>query len=464
MAFDSLEFLLRFLPAILLLDLVLPGRFRNGALLLASLAFYTWGEPRYLPLLLLSIAINYLLGLAIERSSGKGRRPVALAVAVAFNLSLLGLYKYADLLIGTANQLLGTETGLLHLSLPVGISFYTFQALSYAFDVHRAVTPAERSPLNFALYMALFPQLLAGPIVRHHTFAPAAANRQRSWSQSAEGIHRFLLGLSKKVLIANNIAPLWQWSRTTSSPTVLSAWLGIVAFAFQLYFDFSGYSDMAIGLGKLFGLELPENFRHPYASRSATEFWRRWHITLGQWFRDYLYIPLGGNRVTRGRWIGNVLVVWSLTGLWHGASWNFLLWGAYFGLILVLEKLVFRELLQRLPAVLQHAYTLLVILVSWVLFELRTVSAIAAHLGHMFLWHLTPVYNAEALYVLRSNAVLLLVAAVASTPFLHTLFDRRLTVSRMRAVVLPLLYVVLLTLSLAYIVDSSFTAFLYFQF
>jgi len=464
MVFSSLEFLLRFLPAALLLYFLVPERFQNALLVIASLVFYAWGQPIHLLLVLFSCAINYALGTAIDRHRGSTKARVVLALSIVVNLSLLGFFKYAHFVIANVNSVFGSSIGLPNVPLPVGISFYTFKILSYSIDLYRGNSPAAKGPLAFLLYVSLFPQMMAGPIERYKAIANELANREHSLDLFAEGVHRFVLGLGKKVIIADNVALIWDACRTTTVPSVLSSWLGIVAFAFQLYFDFSGYSDMAIGLGRMFGFHFAENFCFPYISQSITEFWRRWHISLGQWFRDYVYVPLGGNRVSRWRWIRNILVVWFLTGLWHGASWNFVLWGAYFGVLLVFERLILGKLLEQLPRLVRHAYTLLVVLVSWVIFALDSVSDILSYFGHMFGLRSTELVNAESLYLLRANAVLLLIAVVASTPALAALYDRFSDRAYVRTVLMPLLYLAVLTVSTAYVVDSSFNPFLYFRF
>ncbi len=464
MVFSSLEFLLRFLPATLLLYFLVPERFQNALLVIASLVFYAWGQPIHVLLMLFSCAINYALGTAIDRYRGSTRARVALASSIVVNLSLLGFFKYWDFLIANLNSILGSNIGLLGVPLAVGISFYTFKILSYSIDLYRGDSVTAKDPRTFLLYVSLFPQLMAGPIERYEAIANELVDREHSLDLFAEGVHRFVLGLGKKVIIADNVALIWDACRTTTAPSVLSGWLGIVAFAFQLYFDFSGYSDMAIGLGRMFGFHFAENFRFPYISQSITEFWRRWHISLGQWFRDYVYIPLGGNRVSRWRWVRNMIVVWFLTGLWHGASWNFVLWGAYFGVLLVFERLLLSRLLERLPRLMRHSYTLLAVLVSWVIFALDSVSDILSYFGHMFGLRTTELYNAESLYLLRANAVLLLIAIVASTPALVVLYDRFSDRAYVRTVLMPLLYLTVLTISTAYVVDSSFNPFLYFRF
>jgi alginate O-acetyltransferase complex protein AlgI len=379
-------------------------------------------------------------------------------------LLALGFYKYADFLIETINQVFGSSLSPLGLPLPIGISFYTFQALSYVIDVYRGRAPVQRNLVKLASYITLFPQLVAGPIVRYPQIAQELDRREHSLDLFAQGVHRFVLGLGKKVLIANSVGTIWSSATTTATPSVLGSWLGIIAYALQIYFDFSGYSDMAIGLGRMLGFHLPENFSFPYVSQSVTEFWRRWHISLGQWFRDYVYIPLGGNRVSRFKWVRNVLVVWFLTGLWHGASWNFCLWGLYFGVLLMVEKLFLGRLLERLPRIIRHAYALLIVLIGWTLFELGSVAEILGYLGDMFALNGAVLYTPEALYILRSNLVLLLFAILGALPLLKNLYERISERRFVRAAVMPAFYALVLVTSLAYIVDSSFNPFLYFRF
>jgi alginate O-acetyltransferase complex protein AlgI len=464
MVFSSLEFLLRFLPAFLLLYFVAPRRLRNPLLLAASLFFYAWGEPVYIALMIVSSLGNYALGIAIDRWRGAARSKTALVCSIAFNLLLLGLFKYADFLITNVNSLFGWGIGLLRLPLPIGISFYTFQALSYTIDIYRNTAPVQKNPVALATYITMFPQLIAGPIVRYPTISEEIENRGHSLELFAEGVHRFVIGLGKKVLIADNVARLWTTARTTEAPSTLLSWLGIVAFGLQMYFDFSGYSDMAIGLGRMLGFRLPENFDYPYIARTVTEFWRRWHMTLGQWFRDYVYIPLGGNRVSRARWVGNILIVWFLTGIWHGPSWSFALWGLYFGLLLMMEKAFLRKVLEGLPGVFGHAYTLLALTIGWLIFETRSVSGIVAYLGQMAGMTGIEGWNSEALYALRSNGILLLIAAIGCTPLFRNAHRRIATKAWVRTAVMPVYHVVVLTLSIAYVVDASFSPFLYFRF
>jgi len=464
MVFSSPEFLFLFLPPLLAAYFVVPERFRNAVLLVASLIFYAWGEPVYIVLMLVSITVNYVLALVIARTDDPARARAALITAIVVSLGLLGFFKYADLVVGTINGLVGSSLPAPSLPLPIGISFYTFQIISYTIDVYRGDAPVQRRWPTLALYISLFPQLIAGPIVRYKTIAEQLLDRRTRLEDFADGVARFSVGLAKKVLIANNVGLVWSGALDTAQPSVLLAWVGLIAFALQIYFDFSGYSDMAIGLGRMFGFTYPENFTHPYISQTVTEFWRRWHMTLGQWFRDYLYIPMGGNRVPYLVWVRNVLVVWFLTGLWHGAAWNFALWGVYFGVLMIAEKAFLRDLLYRAPRFVRHAYLLFAVLLSWTLFELGSVGDISRYLSAMFGLAAIPFANAEAIYALRSNLVLFTVAIVASMPILAWLKQRLGERSSVRVVAAPVLQGVLLVVSWAYLVDSSFNPFLYFRF
>lgn len=464
MVFSSLEFLFRFLPAVLLIYFLVPRRFKNPVLLVASLFFYAWGEPIYVGLMIVSVVGNYGLALAMNRYRGTQRADWAMAGSLVFSLGLLGFFKYADFLIGSVNDVAGTEFGMLDVPLPIGISFYTFQILSYTIDVYRGKVEVQRNLISLATYIALFPQLIAGPIVRYSAIAKELTHRNHSTEMFVDGIHRFVIGLAKKVLIANNIGLLWEASAATAEPSVMLAWLGIIAFGFQIFFDFSGYSDMAIGLGRMLGFKYAENFNYPYIAQSVTEFWRRWHISLGQWFRDYVYIPLGGNRGSVLIWTRNVFVVWALTGLWHGASWNFALWGLYFGVILMLERMYISSLLLRVTPALRHVYTLLLVLVSWVIFQLGTPSEIFEYLGNMFGLNGIDLVNDEARYLLRSNLVILAIAAIGSVPIAGYVGRRIGSRMSVRAVGMPVYYAGLLVVSTAFLVDSSFNPFLYFRF
>lgn len=464
MVFSSLEFLFRFLPFSLLLYYITPGKLKNSLLLIASLFFYAWGEPIYVVLMIVSCVVNYTLALCIDKYRGTTRSKIALISSIAISLSLLGFFKYADFLIININNIFGVDISPLYLPLPIGISFYTFQILSYTIDVYRHNTPVQKNLITLSTYITLFPQLIAGPIIRYNTIAQELTDRKHSLALFAEGVHRFILGLGKKVLIANNVALVWELSKTTTDPSVLLSWLGIIGFSFQIYFDFSGYSDMAIGLGRMLGFQYQENFNFPYISKSITEFWRRWHMSLSQWFRDYLYIPLGGNRVSVRRWIFNILIVWSLTGFWHGSSWNFMFWGFYFGVLLLVERFFLGKLLEKLPGVIGHIYTLLIVVVSWVIFELGSPAEIFNYLGNMFGMNGIDIVNFESFYILKSNLVLLLIAAIGAVPLFKYIYKRYSNIVLVRAVIMPVFYLIILTVSIAYLVDSSFNPFLYFRF
>ena len=467
MLFSSIPFLFYFLPIVLGLYFLVPRLGKNLVLLLASLFFYWWGEPRYVVLMLATIVFAYICGLLIDRFRGTGWSKVFLAVSVAGELAVLGYFKYADFFLDTVNAVLRTEFPLLAIALPIGISFYTFQTLSYTIDVYRGTVAVQRSPLKLATYVALFPQLIAGPIVRYSTVERELAQRRTSLNDLSEGLSRFVLGLSKKVLIANQLGALASLLRESGDPSVLMYWTIAVAFTLQIYFDFSGYSDMAVGLGRIFGFHFLENFNYPFIAKSITEFWRRWHISLSSWFRDYVYIPLGGSRCGRWRQMANIFVVWLLTGLWHGAAWNFVLWGLYFALFLILEKFWLKRFLERLPGMLQHGYLLLAVVFSFVIFNGSGLSGAAADLAGMLGISGAPLLSQSALYYVSSYGVLMLLAAVGATP-LPKMAVARFSASGMgekvMTVVQPVALLALLAACTAYLVDGSFNPFLYFRF
>lgn len=467
MVFSSLSFLTLFLPLTILLYFAVPRRFRNLLLFLASLIFYAWGEPVYIVLMLFSSVVDYSHGLLMEKFDGRpGVRRALLISSVAINLSLLGFFKYAGLVVSTLNAALSLSIPVPSVALPVGISFYTFQTMSYSIDVYRRNCPAQRDPIAFGCYVTMFPQLIAGPIVRYVDVMREINGRRETFEGFYLGIRRFLVGLAKKLILANGVGMLWDSvsAQPAASLSALSAWLGVLAYAFQIYFDFSGYSDMAIGMGRMFGFQFPENFRYPYVSRSVSDFWRRWHITLSTWFREYLYIPLGGNRVSVPRNIFNLAVVWMATGLWHGASWNFLLWGAYFGAVLIAEKFLYGKALSRAPGFVGWAYTALVVLVGWVFFALDDLGRGAAYLGAMFGGGAGAV-DAYALRALLNYGAVLLLCAAASTPLaseaLERLRERR---PRAHSALTYALVIAGFALCLIYVVDAGYNPFLYFRF
>lgn len=466
MVFASVPFLFVFLPAVLAAYFLCPRRWHNAVLLVFSLFFYAWGEPVYILLMLSSITVSFLAGRALGRAHTPARRRAVLSASVAYHLLTLGFFKYADFLIGTVNSLFGLSLPLLSLPLPIGISFYTFQTLSYIVDVYRGVCAPQRRWDWLAMYVSLFPQLIAGPIVRYQTVEQQIAHRTVSRAQCAEGVRRFTAGLVKKVLLANSIGLVFtQIMGNGALPqSVLAAWVAVAAYTFQIYFDFAGYSDMAIGLGKLFGFTFEENFNLPYLSRSITEFWRRWHISLGTWFRDYVYIPLGGNRCGWGRQLFNIAVVWLLTGLWHGASWNFVLWGAYYAVLLMVEKLGLLRVLARLPRMLQHAYALFFIVVGWALFACTEPGQLSGVFGALFGLSGVPLYDASSLFLLKNNVLLWLLLVFASTASFARLHTHLLSRHWYAEVLCPLGLAAALLACTAFIVSGSFNPFLYFRF
>ena len=464
MVFSSTTFLLAFLPLVGILYFLCPRKLRNALLLVFSLLFYGWGEPKYILIMLFSTVFDYCNGLAIGyfRAVGKPKRAKAmLIVSVVGNLSILGFFKYTDFAITNINGLLGTAIPALGLLLPIGISFYTFQTMSYTIDVYRGVVPPQRNIVDFSAYVTLFPQLIAGPIVQYKTVADDLENRRReSLPDASAGMQRFVVGLGKKVLLANQMGAVWEEIAAMSAPSVVTAWLGALAFTFQIYFDFSGYSDMAIGLGRIFGFRFNENFDHPYCADSVGTFWRRWHMSLTSWFRDYLYIPLGGNRGGTARTIRNLLIVWFCTGFWHGASWNFILWGLYFAAWLILERYVLRGVLEKTPAILKHLYTLIVVFVGWGLFAMVDLGVCGDYLAACFGG--APLWSGADLFRLRSYAVTLAVLVLASTALGQRLWAKLPRQAEQLAT--PVLMGLSLVVCTAYLVDGSYNPFLYFRF
>ena len=461
MLFSSIPFLFYFLPAVLILYFLVPDKLKNAVLLLFSLIFYAWGEPKYVVLMIVSILLGYGFGLAIGYAKTKRWKRIFLTGSCVTLLGLLGWFKYADFVLSNVNTLLGTSIPLTKLALPVGISFYTFQILSYTIDVYRGRVESQKNPVSFGAYVSLFPQLIAGPIVRYIDVDRELKHRTHSLEDVRVGMARFLAGLGKKVLIANNLGLFIEIFRSSGEQSVLFYWLYAIAFSLHIYFDFSGYSDMAIGLGRIFGFHFIENFNYPFISRSVSEFWRRWHISLGSWFRDYVYIPMGGNRVSKVRWVLNILTVWMLTGLWHGAAWNFVLWGLLFAALLMAEKLI--PAITKLPGVLRHIYVLLAVVLSFVLFNAVDLAQAVSDVGAMFGLGGLPVCTTETVYYLRSYLVLLAVAVIGATPLPGMVWNR-LRPTRFGAVAEIVGQVALLLLCTAYLVDGSFNPFLYFRF
>ena len=460
MLFSSIPFLYYFLPAVLAAYFLVPRQAKNAVLLLASLFFYGWGEPKYVLLMVFTIGVFYGCGLAVGWAKKGAARRFWLILAVVTGVALLGVFKYADFFIANIAAVTGLSLPLLHLALPIGISFYTFQCISYVVDVYRGNAAPQRNPINFGAYVALFPQLIAGPIVRYADIARELDSRATTWEDASCGVRRFLVGLGKKILLANQLGQLTAVFRASGEKSVLFCWMYAIAFTLQIYFDFSGYSDMAIGLGRIFGFHFIENFNYPYLSKSVTEFWRRWHMSLGSWFRDYVYIPLGGNRVSKPRWIFNILVVWMLTGLWHGASWNFVIWGLLFAALLLVEKSI--PAIQRCPVWLRRCYVLLAVTVSFVIFNAEGLAQAGSDLAGMFGLAGLPLLTRETLYYLRSYAVVFLLGFLGATPLVKTLAQR--LPQRAAAALQPLVMIGLLLVCTAYLVDGSFNPFLYFRF
>lgn len=464
MLFSSITFLYYFFPIVLILYFAAPKMLKNAVLLLTSLVFYAWGEPKYVFLMIISIICGYICGLLIEKYKGKTASKLALVASCIISLGMLGYFKYADFFITNFNAATGLSVPLLKLALPIGISFYTFQILSYTADVYRGNVPAQRNPINLAAYVTMFPQLIAGPIVRYSDVAKQLDERTHSIDKSAEGIKRFVCGLSKKIFIANILGELAGLFLASEQQSVLFCWMYAAAYSLQIYFDFSGYSDMAVGLGKILGFDFMENFNYPYISSSITEFWRRWHISLGSWFRDYVYIPLGGNRVSKLKWFRNIFVVWMLTGFWHGADWNFIVWGLYFAFFLILEKLYLGKFLSKYKAV-GHCYVLLAVMISFVIFGSPNFKLAFECIKGMFGMAGLPIATAETLHYLRSYGVIFALALIGATPLpkkLYAMAEKKS--AAVTAIAEPAAIIVLLLLSTAYLVDGSFNPFLYFRF
>jgi len=440
MLFSSITFLYYFLPCVLFLYFIVPQRLKNTVLLISSLFFYAWGEPYYVLFMLGSICVGYLTGLGIEKYQDTPRSKWILTASVTLHVVVLFGFKVSE-------------------SLPIGISFYTFQVISYMVDVYRKDVPAQKNVLDFATYVSMFPQLIAGPIVRYADIEKQLKNREHSIENAAYGIRRFVLGLSKKVLLANTLGELCELFRSSNDKSILFYWMYAIAFALHVYFDFSGYSDMAIGLGRMMGFHYQENFNYPYISKSITEFWRRWHISLGSWFRDYVYIPLGGNRVNKSRYLLNILLVWALTGLWHGGAWNFVVWGLYFAVLLIVEKLWLLKAMER-HKVLGHVYAIIAVVVGFVIFDATSLNQAWEYIGTMFGFGTVPMISAEAIYYLRSYAIIYIIAILGATPLAKSIATRIKKADYFE----PILLLGLLLAVTAFLVDGSFNPFLYFRF
>lgn len=466
MVFSSTIFLCVYLPLVVLGYYICPKKGKNLFLLIVSLIFYAWGEPKYVFLMIFSILVNYVFGLLMDKHrENKKRLKLMLVISVIIDLGLLSVFKYTDFIITNINSVFGAGFDLLNIALPIGISFYTFQAMSYTIDVYRDNVRVQRNLIDFGMYITMFPQLIAGPIVRYTDVQDQLAERNVTAADFSEGIMRFVVGLGKKVLLANQMGAVWtQIYALGGDISALMAWTGAAAYTFQIYFDFSGYSDMAIGLGRMFGFKFPENFRYPYESVSITDFWRRWHITLSTWFKEYLYIPLGGNRRGLARQALNLLIVWTLTGFWHGAGWNFVMWGLYYFAILFIEKLFLLKALDKLPRLFRHAYALLLIVIGWVIFASDDVSVMLPYLGSMF--GANGALGGMDVYTLLTRAALMVICCVASTELPRRLFVTAAGKMNEKAAftVKSVLTLTLLALSVVFLIGDSYNPFLYFRF
>lgn len=466
MVFSSTIFLCVYLPLVLLGYYICPKKGRNLFLLIVSLVFYAWGEPKYVFLMIFSILVNYIFGRLMDKNRGRQKRmKLMLVLSVVIDLGLLSVFKYTDFIITNVNAIFGSSFDLLKIALPIGISFYTFQAMSYTIDVYRNDVRVQKNLIDFGMYITMFPQLIAGPIVRYADVQDQLAERSVTTADFSEGIMRFVVGLGKKVLLANQMGAVWSEIYALGGDvSALMAWTGAIAYTFQIYFDFSGYSDMAIGLGRMFGFKFPENFRYPYQSVSITDFWRRWHITLSTWFKEYLYIPLGGNRCGLARQALNLLIVWSLTGFWHGAGWNFVMWGLYYFVILFIEKLFLLKALDKLPKLFRHVYALLLIVIGWVIFASDDVSVLLPYLGSMF--GANGAVGGMDVYTLFTKAVLLIICCVASTELPKRLFLSATGAMNEKAAftIKSVMTIALLALSMILLIGDSYNPFLYFRF
>ncbi len=463
MVFSSLTFLIYFLPIVLGIYYIVPKKAKNLVLFLSSMLFYFYGEPKYAILMLISIASTYIHGLLIEKSEKHKKK--YLVSAIGISLAFLVFFKYTDFILQNINNLLHLNINLLNLALPIGISFYTFQMLSYIIDVYRGEVKAQKNFLKLATYVSLFPQLIAGPIVRYTNIQKELDERKCNFSNFSNGVRRFVIGLSKKVLIANVMADCINVFNLSNEKSIIFYWIYAISVTIQIYFDFSGYSDMAIGLGKMLGFNFPENFNYPYIAKSVTDFWRRWHMTLSNWFRDYVYIPLGGKRVGKLKWLRNILIVWLLTGLWHGAAWNFITWGLLYGVLLIIEKLGFLKVIEKIPSVLSRIYLLLVVMIGFVIFNGNSLSEIFDNITGLVGLNGAPLYSAESIYTLLNYAFIFIIAFIGSTPLIKIIVlklkDR---LPKLINILEPITLCILLVVCISYLVDGSFNPFLYFRF
>ncbi len=467
MVFSSLNFIFVFLPLLLIIYMAASKKYKNLILLIAGLIFYAWGEPVYLWVMLVSSIVDFSAGIYIGKSEDRKKSRLVLIISMVVDLGFLFVFKYSGFAVRTVNSIFGTDIAPPDLPLPIGISFYTFQSMSYTIDVYLKKVKTQKNFINYLTYVSLFPQLVAGPIVRYEDVAEEIESRAVNADKFGEGAGYFIKGLGKKVLLANNVGMLWTSIKAMdlSEISVLTAWLGILAYTFQIYYDFSGYSDMAIGLGKMFGFDFPINFDHPYQSASITEFWRRWHITLGAWFRTYVYIPLGGNRKGKFKMYRNLAVVWLLTGFWHGASFNFIVWGAFYGFLIIIEKAGFLKVLEKLPTLVSKAYTFILVMIGWVFFDTENLSQAGQYIKAMFAGN--GLYDSLSLYQLRSYIIIVLICAVGSTDIVKRTAEKISGIKKLEKVsclLTPALQVCIFLLCTCFLVDPSYNPFLYFRF
>ncbi len=461
MVFSSITFLFYFLPLVLCIYYIVPNKFKNIVLLISSLVFYFYGEPKYILVMLFSILSTYILGILIDKY--KKHKKLFLILSICISIGLLIYFKYINFIIQNINLWLTNKIDFIYVVLPIGISFYTFQLISYIIDVYRGQAKVQKNFFKLAMYISLFPQLIAGPIVRYKEIEEQIEKREYTFEKFALGVRRFIIGLGKKVLIANVLGELNSAFLVTTDNTTLFYWLNAISGMLQIYFDFSGYSDMAIGLGKMFGFEFLENFNYPYIASTITDFWRRWHISLSSWFRDYIYIPLGGNRVSKIKWFRNIMVVWLLTGLWHGAAWNFIVWGLYFGILLILEKVFLSKYLEKLPKVLTRIYTLLIVMISFIIFNGENMTQIMQNIGGLVGVKTQGLFSEESIYYLKSYLVVIIIGIIGATPILKNLANKE-KIRKIVNILEPIFLVLILTICTSYIIDGSFNPFLYFRF
>lgn len=465
MLFTSISFLYYFLPALIIIYFITPKKYKNIILLIASLLFYFYGEPKYVFLMILEIIIAYIGAILIDKYKNQSKN--ILIITLFIHVFLLIIFKYTDFIIQTINDISNANIKLLNIALPIGISFYTFQIISYIIDVYNGKVKVQRNIIKLATYVSLFPQLVAGPIVRYQTVEKELDNRVHSFNNFAYGIRRFSVGLAKKVLIANALGELCSKTSATSEETVVFFWIFGISYMLQLYFDFSAYSDMAIGLGRIFGFHFPENFNYPYISKSITEFWRRWHISLSTWFKDYVYIPLGGNRVSRYKQIRNILIVWLLTGIWHGANWTFLIWGLLFGIILIIEKIFLNKFMEKLPSFIRRIYVLFIVMILFIIFSSDNMSVALSNIKGLFGMNGEAFINDYTLHYLKSYLPVLIIALFGATPFIKILIDKlrkNKYINSIINILEPILIVMILVVVTSYLIDNSYNPFLYFRF